>query len=50
MIQKRYQYNSRKGIIYSSWFDYSDDDSQIEELIKNEAKQLGKLKNEYRIV
>jgi hypothetical protein len=29
---------------------HSDDDSQIEELIKNEAKQLGKLKNEYRIV
>ena len=50
MIQKRYQYNSKEGPVLSSWFDYSEDDSQIDDLNKKEAKQLGKLKNEYRIV
>lgn len=51
MIQKRFQYyHPREGIKFTSWFDFSEDDSQLEELNKKATKQLGKLKNEYRIV
>lgn len=54
MIQKRYEYwkteNGKPVKKFTSWFDFSDDNSQLDRLNKNESKQIGKLKNEYRIV
>lgn len=48
MIQKRFQYYSAEGVIWSNWFDFTEHDDLLECLQKKENRQLGKLKNEYR--
>jgi len=51
MIQKRYQYWSRDGIVWTSWINYCEDDSQLEELKETYKWQLkNKLKNEFRLI
>lgn len=50
MIQKRYQYISPKGLCWTEWSDYEEDDTKLSTLQKEESWQLKpKLKNEYRI-
>lgn len=51
MIQKRYQRFVRGGIIWSSWFNYCEDDSQLKTIKKENKWQLKpKLKNEFRVI
>ena len=51
MIQKRYQYYSKSGIIWTPWRDYSEDDSLLSKLQEEEKWQIkGKLRNEYKVV
>lgn len=51
MIQKRYQRFSKDGIVWSSWMNYCEDDSQLDKLQKENKWQLKpKLKNEFRII
>lgn len=50
MIQKRYQYRSKEGIVWTEWQDFMDDDTALLRLQKEEQWQLKPLKNEYRIV
>jgi hypothetical protein len=50
MIQKRYEYWSKEGKVFSSWFDYEQDDSLLTTLEAKEKWQLqNKLRNEFRI-
>ena len=50
-IQKRYQYYSRLGIVWTPWFNISSDDSQLERLKREEKYQFGtKYLNEYRVI
>ena len=50
-IQKRYQYNSKFGIVWTPWFNCSSDDTQLERLEREEKYQFGtKYRNEYRII
>ena len=50
MIQKRYQYISRQGTVWTEWRDYCTDDSQLSRLQTEEKYQLKpKLLNEFRI-
>ena len=51
MIQKRYQYIKRSGVEWTDWFNYCEDDTQLNILQTEEKYQLkSKLLNEYRIV
>jgi len=51
MIQKRYQYFSREGKVWTKWFDFCKDDSQLERLKKENKWQMkNQLLNDYRIV
>ena len=51
MIQNRYQYFTKDGIVWTPWLDYCEDDSQLEEIKKKFKWQLkNKLKNEFRVV
>ena len=50
MIQKRYQYRSKEGVVWTEWQDFVDDDTMLLRLQKEEQWQLKPLKNEYRIV
>ena len=52
MIQKRYQYLSDQGTVWTDWHNYSEDDSLLEALKKTEKYQLmhPKLLNEFRRV
>jgi hypothetical protein len=50
MIQKRYQYRSKEGIVWTEWQDFINDDTMLLRLQKEEQWQLKPLKNEYRIV
>jgi hypothetical protein len=50
MIQKRYEYWSNQGKVWSDWFDFEEDNSQIDSLREKESKQYGRLNNEYRII
>ena len=51
MIQKRYQYWVREGVVWTPWADYCEDDSQLKEIEKMYKWQLkNKLKNEFRVV
>lgn len=43
MIQKRYQYMENSKIVWSDWYNYTDDDSQLKEL----QSQKWQLKNKY---
>jgi hypothetical protein len=49
MIQKRYEYLSKEGKVWSDWYDYEDDDTQLEELSKNIWQLKNKYKQEFRI-
>lgn len=50
MIQKRYEYWSKEGKVFSPWFDYEQDDSLLTTLEAKEKWQLqNKLRNEFRI-
>ena len=49
MIQKRYEFKGKSGIEWSDWYDYTDDDSQLEELSKNIWQLKNKYKQEFRI-
>lgn len=50
-IQKRYQYISKEGVVWSDWYHYSDDDSLLKVFQKEEKFQLqNKLRNEFRVV
>ena len=49
MIQKRYQFQGKSGIEWSDWYDYKDDDTQLEELSKNIWQLKNKYKQEFRI-
>jgi hypothetical protein len=50
MIQKRYQYVSKEGTVWTDWSDYCEDDSQLLRLQTEEKYQLKpKLLNEFRI-
>ena len=44
MIQKRYQFQGKSGIEWSDWYDYEEDDTELEEL----QDQKWQLKNKYR--
>ena len=51
MIQKRFQRYSSKGIVWTDWMNFEEDNSKLSNFIKEELYQLKpKLKNEYRIV
>jgi hypothetical protein len=52
MIQKRYQYLSDQGTVWTDWYNYSEDDKLLDTFIKNEKYQLlhPKLLNQFRIV
>ena len=49
MIQKRYQFQEKSGIEWAGWYDYEDDDSQLEDLSKNIWQLKNKYKQEFRI-
>ena len=50
MIQKRFQYWSVQGILWTDWFDYCEDNGQLQTLQTEEKWQLkNKLLNEFRI-
>ena len=50
MIQKRYEYYSPKGVVWSEWTDFEEDNAQLSRLQKEEQWQLKpKYRNEYRI-
>jgi len=50
MIQKRFQYFTKQGIVWTEWRDYCEDDSQLSRLQTEEKYQLKpKLLNEFRI-
>ena len=52
MVQKRYQYFSREGVVWTKWFDYHKDDTLLKRFQSEEKYQLinSKLKNEFRVV
>ena len=53
MIEKRYQYVSKGGIVWTNWFEYCQGGSEkLAELQKNEKVQLksSNLLNEFRLV
>lgn len=51
MIQKRYQYRSKNGIIWTKWFNTFYEDKDIEYLRKyNKYQEQNKLLNEFKIV
>ena len=50
MIQKRYQYRSNQGVVFTPWFDYIlGDAKELASLQNNEKEQFKGLKNEYRL-
>ena len=49
MIQKRYEYQDKKEIKWSDWYNYTDDDSQLEKLQKQEWQLKNKFRQEFRI-
>lgn len=51
MIQKRYQYNSSKGIQWTPWKSFEKDNTKLSYLQAEEKWQLKpRLLNEYRVV
>lgn len=51
MIQKRYEYWTAKGKLWTDWFNYCDDNGQLETLRQEEQWQIkNKLRNEFRVV
>jgi hypothetical protein len=50
MIQKRYQYRNKEGIVWTEWINFHKDDTMLSYFQKEEQWQLKPLKNEYRIV
>ena len=52
MIQKRFQYITPDGTVWTNWFNYSDSDELLPVFQKNEKYQLlhPKLLNEFRVV
>ena len=44
MIQKRFQYQGKSSVKWTDWYNYTDDDSQLEKL----QDQKWQLKNKYR--
>lgn len=45
MIQKRYQYWSPNGIVWTHWFD-----TNLKDIDNQPKNQLGNLKNQYRTI
>ena len=51
MIQKRFQYWTAQGVVWSNWFNYCKNNGQLKDLQVNEKWQLkNKLLNEFRII
>ena len=50
-IQKRYQYISKDGVVWTEWFNYCEDNSLLRTFQKEEKYQLkNHLLNEFRVV
>lgn len=52
MIQKRYQWISKEGVVWTHWYNYCEDDSLLKIFQKEEKYQLknSKLLNEFRVI
>ena len=52
MIQKRYQFYSKDGIVFTPWYNYSEHDDLLKEFQTKEKYQLRNptLRNEFRVV